>query len=123
MYCNEYKKTGDKNPTNFADVYRFFALVHLNRGTDRKRYKAQRYYLPKSIIKSYNVIINGKDFYDQPINSDIKQYKEIGKLITCQGEDYTTRCLLDYEFIKNYYRIKAGNLSRQKKFDADSEAI
>ena len=48
---------------------------------------------PKGIIKNYNVIINGKNFYDQPIDSSIKQYKEIRKLATGQGEDYTTGCL------------------------------
>ena len=40
----------------------------------------------------------------QPIDSDIKRYKEIRKLTTGQGEDYTTGCLLDYEYIKNHYR-------------------
>ena len=54
---------------------------------------------PKGIIKNYNVIINGKNFYDQPIDSGIKWYKEIRKLTTGQGEDYTTGCLWDYEYI------------------------
>ena len=60
-----------------------------------KRLKAQNYYLPKSIIKNYNVIINAKN-YDQPIDSDIKQSKEITKLATRQSEKYTTGCMLDY---------------------------
>ena len=38
--------------------------------------------------------INGKNFYDQPSDSDIKRYQ--GKLKTGQGEDYTIGCLLDY---------------------------
>ena len=33
-------------------------------------------------MKNYNVIINGKNFYDQPIDSDIKRYEELRKLIT-----------------------------------------
>ena len=37
-----------------------------------KRFKAKRYYLPKGITNNYNVFINEKDFYDQPIDSDIK---------------------------------------------------
>ena len=53
-----------------------------------KRYEARRYFLPKGVIKYYNVIIIGKNFYDQPIDSDIKRYEEIRKLITGQGEDY-----------------------------------
>ena len=50
----------------------------------------------------------------KPLDSDIKQYEEIRKLTTGQGEDYTTRCLLDYEYIKNHYRLIAGDLSLQK---------
>ena len=38
--------------------------------------KAERYYLPKGIIKNYNVIINGQNVYDQAVDSDIKRYKE-----------------------------------------------
>ena len=57
----------------------------------------------KVITKNYNVIISRKNIKDQPIDSDIKRYKEIRKLTTGQGEDYTTGCLLDYDYIKNYY--------------------
>ena len=49
-------------------------------------YKILTYYLPKGIISNYNVIIDEKDFHDQPINSDIKRYKEMTKLVTRQGE-------------------------------------
>ena len=95
----------------------------MNRGDDVKWFKTGRYFLPKGIIKICNVIINGKNVYDQAIDTDIKQYKEIRKLTTGQGEDYTTECLLDYEFIKNCYRLIAVNLSRQKTIDADPKAI
>ena len=71
-------------------------------------------YLPKGIIKNYNVIINGENFYDQPIDSDIKRYEEIRKVVTGQGEDYTTGCLLEYEYIKNHYKLIAVDLSRKK---------
>ena len=57
----------------------------------------------KVVTKNYNVIISRKNINDQPIDSDIKRYKEIRKLTTGQGEDYTTGCLLDYDYIKNYY--------------------
>ena len=43
------------------------------------------------------MIINGKNFYDQAIDSDVKRYKEIRKLTTGQSEDYATVCLLDFE--------------------------
>ena len=49
---------------------------------DSKRFNAKSYDLPKGIIDNYNVIINGKNFYDQPIGSDIKRCTEIRKLTT-----------------------------------------
>ena len=87
---------------NFVGVNKFFVLVYLNRSNDVKRFNVRRYYLPKGIIKNYNVTINGKILYDKAIDSDIKRYEEIRKLTTGQGEDYTTGCLLDYGFIKNH---------------------
>ena len=66
------------------------------------------------MIKNFNVNVNGKNFYNQPVATDIKQYEEIRRLTTGQGEDYTTGCLLDYESIKNHYALIAVNLSRQK---------
>ena len=68
-------------------IYRLFILIYLNRNTDVKRFNAQKYYLPKGIIVNYNVIINGKNFYEQAIDSDKKQYKEIRKLKTRRSED------------------------------------
>ena len=84
-----------------------------------QKYKARRYYIPKGIIRNCNAIINGKNFYDQPIVSDVERYKEIRKLTTVQGEDYTTGCLLDYDCIKNHYKLIAVGLSRQKELDTD----
>ena len=78
----------------------------------------------EGIIKNYNVILNGKNFYDQAIDSDIKRYKWIIKLTTGQDEDHTTRCLLDYENIKNHSRLLAVDLSRKNELvDADTKAI
>ena len=62
--------------------------------------------------------MNGKNFYNQPIGSDIKPYEEIRKLITEQGEDYTIRILSDFDLIKNHYRLIAVDLSREKELDA-----
>ena len=67
-------------------------------------FHTRKYYLPEGIIGNYNVIINGKNLYDQQNDSDIKRYEEIRKLKTGQGEDYTTGYLLDYDYIKEHYR-------------------
>ena len=80
-------------------------LVYPNRNDDVKSFNTGKYYSLEHIIKSYNVIINGKSFYDQPISSDVKRCKEIRKLTKRQGEDYTTGCLLNFDSNKNYYRL------------------
>ena len=61
---------------NFVGVNRLFVLLYTNEGNNAKRFNGRKYYLPKSIIKNYNVIINGKNFYDQEINSDKKWYEK-----------------------------------------------
>ena len=80
------------------------------------------YYLPRYIIKNYNVIVNGNKFYDHPIDYDIK-WHEKGKLTSGQGENYTTGCLLDYEYIKIHYRLIAVPRSRQEELDAAPKAV
>ena len=62
------------------------------------------------------------DFYDQANDSHIKWYEEIRKLTTRQGEDYTTGYLLDYDSIKNHYRLTLVDLRGQKELDADPKA-
>ena len=52
-----------------------------------------------------------------------KQYDEIRKISTVQGDDYTTGCLLDFAYFENSYRLIAADLSKQKALDADSRAI
>ena len=129
IYWNEYKtKRENKNTPNeyryflepnLVGVNRLFELAYLKRNNDIQPLKTQRYYLKKGIIVYYNVIVNGKNVYGQPIDSNIKQYDEIRKLTTGQGEDYTTGCLLDYEYIKNHYRLIAVDLSGKKELDAN----
>ena len=80
---------------------------------------AQKNYLPESIIKNFNVIINRKIFYGQAIDYDIKRYEDIRKLATAQGEDV----FLDDNYIKNHYRLIAVDLSRQNELDVDPKAI
>ena len=88
--------------------------ICLSRKNDVKRFNALKYCLPKAIIKNCNVIINGRNVYDQPVDSGIKWHKEIRNLIIGQGEDYTTGCFLDSEYIKNHCSLIALDLSRQK---------
>ena len=64
-----------------------------------------------------------KKLYDQAIDSDIKRYEEIRKLTTGPGEYYTNGYLLDYDNIRNHYRLIAVDLSKQKELDADRKAF
>ena len=82
-----------------------------------------KYFLPKITIEKYNVEIDGRNFYDQSINDLIKQYEEVRKISTGQGDDCTTGCLLDFAYFENNYRLIAADLSKQKALDADSRAI
>ena len=66
---------------------------------------------------------HGQNFYDWAIDSNVKQYEEIRKVTTGQGEDYVTGCLLDCDYIKNHYRLTEVDLSRQKELDVDPKAI
>ena len=86
------------NPS-FQEVIRRFVLSFEN----RNHRSHSNYYLPKVEIK-YHVMIDGKNFFDQPIN-DFKTYEDIRKIASCQGDDYTTGCLLDYPYFKENFAI------------------
>ena len=81
------------------------------------------YHLPKVGIKDYNVKIDEKGFFDQPINNDTKTYENIRKIATDQGDDYTTGCLLDYPYFKESYEMISIDSNKQQSLDADLRAI
>ena len=65
-------------------------------------------------VKHYNVIIDGRNFSDQLIKYDIRTYENIRKIATGQGDDYTTGCLLDYDYFKKHYKMIAVDLSEKQ---------
>ena len=81
------------------------------------------YYLPKVEIKDYNVMIDGRNFFDQPRNSMTKTYENIRKNSTGQGDDYTTCCLLDYSYFKENYKMIVIDLRKQQELDTDLRSI
>ena len=83
----------------------------------------KKYFLPRVKIKNHNIKINGKGFYDQPINDSIKQYDEVRKISTGQGDAYMTGCLLDFAYFEKNYRLNPADLIKQKALAADSRAI
>ena len=68
-------------------------------------------------------MIDGKNFFDQPVKNDKVTYDNIRKIATGQGDDYTTGCLLDYIYLKKYYKMIAIDLSKQQALDSDPKAI
>ena len=82
----------------------------------------QKYYLPRIDLKKYNVIKDGRNVYDNPIESDTEKYRELKKVMIGKGEDYTTGSLLDYDYF-NKHKLVAVDLSKQKELDADPRAI
>ena len=68
-------------------------------------------------------MIDGKNFFDQPVKSDLRTYDKIQNIATGQGDDYTIGCLLDYSYFDNYYKMIAIDLSKQQALDADLKTI
>ena len=111
---------------SFQGVRTLFVLVFDNTGSGAKKVERNshtKYFLPRVNITNYNVLIDGRNFYDQPINDRIKQYDKIRKIATGQGDDYATGCLLDFQYFKDHSNLVAIDLSKQKELDADSRAI
>ena len=130
IYWNKYessKKTFAQNRylnylinSSFQGVNRLFVLSFEN---ENDRTSHSTYYLPKVEIKDYNVMIDGRNFFDQPINSMSKTYEDIRKIATGKGDDYTIGCLLDCPYLKKNYKMIAIDLNRQNELDADPRAI
>ena len=68
-------------------------------------------------------MIDGRNFFDQPIDNKNKTYENIRKIASGKGDDYTTGCLLDYCYFKKNYKMIAVDLSKQQALDADPRVI
>ena len=68
-------------------------------------------------------MIHRQNFFDQPVTNNLITYDSIQKLAAGQGDDYKTDCWLHYNYFKNYYKMMAIDLGKQKALDADSKAI
>ena len=99
----------------FQDVNRLFVLVFDDTPADQAadapaprnltanqviRNGYRKYFVPRVDIASYNVLIDGRNFRDQPINDSIRKYDAIRKIVTGKGDNYTTGCLLDCDYFK-----------------------
>ena len=93
IYWNEYK-TKEINENADPNVFKYINLDPLFQGVNRllvmaysradgqpTRNGRKKYYLPRIDLKKYNVIIDGRNFYDNPIESDIEKYRELKKVM------------------------------------------
>ena len=106
--------------SSFQGVNRLFILAFEN---DTQRTSHSHYYLPKVEIKDYSIVINGENFFDQPIKNKKITYDNIRKIAAGYGDDYTTGWLLDYPYFIETYKMIAIDLSKQKAIDFDPKAI
>ena len=105
---------------SFQGVNRLFVLAFENYN---HKISTRCYNLPTVEIKEYNIMINGENFFDQPIKNNKVTYENIRKSATGQGDDYTTGCLLDYSYFADTYKMIAVDLRKEQALDADPRAI
>ena len=135
IFWNEYK-TKEINENTDANVFKYINLDPSFQGVNRlfvmtynrangqpNRNGQQKYYLPRIDLEKCNVIIDGRKFYDNPIESDIEKYRELKKVMIGKGEDYTKGSLLDFNYFDKQYKLVAVDLSKQKELDGDPRAI
>ena len=82
---------------SFQGANRLFILAfdNTNNGANRvERDSHRKYFLPRVNVTDYNVLIDGRNFYDQPINDKIKTFDEVRKVMNGKGDGYTTGSLL-----------------------------
>ena len=95
------------DPT-FTKVNRLFVFLFEN---ENHRISFSKYYVPNVQIKDFNVLIDGKSFFDMPIKNGEETYEQIIEM--GRNNDYTTGNLLDYEYFSKHYKLIAIDLSKQ----------
>ena len=95
----------------FNKVNRLFVLS-FEKEEDRTYFS--KYYTPKVEIKDFNVLIDGKSFFDMPVKNK-EAYEKIMSM--SKNNDYTTGNLLDYEYFSEHYKLIAIDLSKQTELE------
>ena len=101
-----------KDPT-FTKVNRLFALSFVRNAEGNHRDSFSHYYVPNVEIKDFNVLIDGKSFFDLPVKNEKEAYEKI--IDMSNNNDYTTGNLLDFAYFKENYKLIAIDLSKQTK--------
>ena len=104
--------------STFTNVNRLFVLAYQT-ADDRQSYS--QFYLPKVMVKDYNVIIDKLAFSDLPIKTEEEVYEKI--IDISRNNEYTTGNLLDYDYFKKYYKSIAIDLSKQQVLRENEDLI
>ena len=105
------------DPT-FTNVNRLFVLAYQN-ADDRQSFS--QFYLPRVMVKDYNVIIDKLAFFDLPIKTKEEAYEK--SIDISRNNEYTTGNLLDYDYFKKYYKLIAIDLSKQQVLQENEDLI
>ena len=92
----------------FTKVNRLFVLSFKN---ENNRTSFLKYYVPNVEIKDFNVLINGKSFFDIPVKNGEETYEQIIEM--GRNNDYITGNLLNYEYFSKHFKLIAIDLSKQ----------
>ena len=96
-----------------------FVLAYGQDNNDRQSFSL--FYLPNVMVKDYNVIINKFAFFDLPIKTEEEAYEKI--IDISRNNEYTTGNLLDYDYVKKYYKLIAIDLSKQQVLQENKDLI
>ena len=105
------------NPT-FTNVNRLFVLAYQN-ADDRQSFS--QFYLPRVMVKDFNVIIDKLAFFDLPIKTEEEAYEKI--IDISKNSEYATGNLLDYDYFKKHYKLIAIDLSKQQVLQENKDLI
>ena len=105
------------DPT-FTNVNRLFVLAYQN-ADDRQSFS--QFYLPKVLVKDFNVIIDKLAFFDLPIKTEEEAYEKI--IDISRNNEYTTDNLLDYDYFKKHYELIAIDLSKQQVLQENEDLM
>ena len=99
------------DPT-FTNVNTLFVLSFSRNNNTDSRYSYSNYYVPKVKINDFNILIDGKSFFDFSVKNE-EAYEKIMDM--SNNNDYTTGNLLDFAYFKKHYKLITIDLSKQTK--------
>ena len=105
------------DPT-FTNVNRLFVLAYQ---TANDRQSFSQFYLPRVMVKDFNVFIDKLEFFDLPIKPEEEAYEKI--IDISRNNEYTTGNLLDYDYFKKYYKLIGIDLSKQQVLKENEDLI